>query len=191
MDGFVARVPHRTRHRRASQAARLLRRPRHSDRLESRRQYVLFDRFFSSAARRQRVESHVRDQRDGPATRTTTACRSRPATPTRRRSSTGSQSAGVPWRYYVKDYDPTIHDRQSGRRRRTSRSCLQVPLLAMPRFVRSQRSPRTSSISAVLQRRAARPPARRLLHRPRRPQRAPAGQADRGADASCARSSTS
>jgi phospholipase C len=46
------------------------------------------------------------------------------------------ESAGIPWRYYVNDYDPTYTIASPGRGARTSQ-LLQVPLLAMPRFVRS------------------------------------------------------
>ena len=96
-------------------------------------QYVLFDRFFSSA-RGGSVWNHLFAITGGPGNnsadelppggypRTTTIF-------------DRLQDAGVPWRYYVRDYDPTntilnpAGDRAS--------QLLQVPLLAMPRFVRT------------------------------------------------------
>ena len=136
---------------------------------------MLFDRFFSSAPRRQRLEPHVRHQRAGRATRTTTICLSRAAirdTPT---IFDRLQSAGVSWRYYVKDYDPTNTIDNPGAGQRQRRSSSQVPLLAMPRFVRS---PQALSHIVDLEQfysdaQSGRLPAV-VLHRARRPQRAPA-----------------
>jgi phospholipase C len=47
------------------------------------------------------------------------------------------QSAGIPWRFYVNDFDPT-NTVDSPAPARTSQ-LLQVPLLAMPRFIHSPR----------------------------------------------------
>jgi phospholipase C len=98
------------------------------------RQYVLFDRFFSSA-RGGSVWNHL------------FAVSATPGNPSADERPQGGypdtttifdrlQAAGIPWRFYVKDFDPTnTIDNPS---ERTSQ-LLQVPLLAMPRFVRSPR----------------------------------------------------
>ena len=101
------------------------------------RQYVLFDRFFSSAhggsvwnhmfAISARPGNPDDDRLPLPA--------GYPDTPT---IFDRLQSAGVPWRYYVKDYDPTNTIDNPGVGEQVSQLS-QVPLLAMPRYVRSQR----------------------------------------------------
>ena len=97
-------------------------------------QYVLFDRFFSSA-RGGSVWNHM------------FAISATPGNPDADELPPGGfpdtttifdrlQQAGVPWRYYVKDYDPTntILTPAAGDR---ASQLLQVPLLAMPRVVRT------------------------------------------------------
>jgi phospholipase C len=108
-------------------------------------QYVLFDRFFSSAHGGS-VWNHL------------FAISARPGTPTGELPKAGYpdtttifdrlQSAGIPWRFYVKDYDPTNTIDNPSADGRTSQ-LLQVPLLAMPRFVNS---PQLSSRIVDMQR---------------------------------------
>jgi phospholipase C len=96
--------------------------------------YVLFDRFFSSA-------------RGGSAWNHMFAISATPGNPVADGIPAGGypdtptifdrlQAAGVSWRYYVKSYDPTnTIDNPAGGDRVSQ--LLQVPPLAMPRFVRS------------------------------------------------------
>ncbi len=98
--------------------------------------YVLFDRFFSSA-------------RGGSAWNHMFAISATPGNPAADHLPSGGypdtatifdrlEAAGLPWRYYVKDYDPTNTIDNPGAGDRASQ-LLQVPLLAMPRYVRSRR----------------------------------------------------
>ena len=58
------------------------------------------------------------------------------------------EHAGVSWRFYVKDYDPTNTVEHPALGDRASQ-LLQVPLLAMPRFIRSRKlSSRISDVQA-------------------------------------------
>jgi phospholipase C len=97
--------------------------------------FVLFDRFFSSA-------------RGGSAWNHMFAISARPGNPVADELPSGGygdtttifdrlQAAGIPWRYYVRDYDPTNTIDNPSAGDRTSQ-LLQVPLLAMPRVVRSR-----------------------------------------------------
>ena len=97
--------------------------------------YVLFDRFFASA-RGGSVWNHVF------AISATPGNRSANELPPAGYPDTTTifdrlEQAGIPWRFYVKDYDATntIENPVLGDR---SAQLLQVPLLAMPRVVRSQ-----------------------------------------------------
>ena len=100
------------------------------------RQYVLFDHFFASA-------------RGGSPWNHMFAISATPGNPAADELPSGGypdtttifdrlESAGIPWRYYVKDYDPTNTIDSPGAGQRISQ-LLQVPLLAMPRFVHSPR----------------------------------------------------
>ena len=143
--------------------------------------YVLFDRFFSSARGGSAWNHMFADQRDaGQPEADGIPPGGFPDTPT---IFDRLQAAGVSWRYYVKSYDPTnTIDNPAGGDRASQ--LLQVPPLAMPRFVRSPKlMSHIVDLQRVLRRRAGRAAAGRLVHRARRQQRAPAGQADRRADA--------
>jgi phospholipase C len=98
--------------------------------------YVLFDRFFSSA-RGGSAWNHMF------AVSATPGNRSADKLPAAGYPDTTTifdrlESAGIPWRFYVKDYDPTNTIEHPALGDRASQ-LLQVPLLAMPRFVRSRR----------------------------------------------------
>ena len=97
--------------------------------------YVLFDRFFSSA-RGGSAWNHMF------AISATPGNRSADALPPGGYPDTTTifdrlQQAGVSWRFYVKDYDPTNTIAHPALGDRASQ-LLQVPLLAMPRFVHSR-----------------------------------------------------
>jgi phospholipase C len=96
--------------------------------------YVLFDHFFSSAGGGS-VWNHMFAISATPGNRAADQLPPGgfPDTPT---IFDRLESAGIPWRYYVNDYDPTYTIASPGRGARTSQ-LLQVPLLAMPRFVQS------------------------------------------------------
>jgi phospholipase C len=97
-------------------------------------QYVLFDRFFSSA-RGGSVWNHLFAISAAPGN--PGADMLPPAGyPDTTTIFDRLQQAGIPWRFYVKDYDPANTIADPRRDARTSQ-LLQVPLLAMPRFVRS------------------------------------------------------
>jgi phospholipase C len=96
--------------------------------------YVLFDRFFSSA-RGGSVWNHLFAISAQPGNSTADKL-PKAGYPNTTTIFDRLEEAGIPWRFYVKDYDPTntidnpvVGDRAS--------QLLQVPLLAMPRFVRS------------------------------------------------------
>ncbi len=98
--------------------------------------YVLFDRFFSSA-RGGSVWNHLFAVSATPGNRA--ADELPPAGyPDTTTIFDRLEDAGVPWRFYVKDYDPTntIDSPVEGDR---ASQLLQVPLLAMPRVVRTPR----------------------------------------------------
>jgi phospholipase C len=97
-------------------------------------QYVLFDRFFASA-RGGSVWNHLFAVSATPGNRNADEL---PQTgyPNTTTIFDRLQRAGIPWRFYVQDYDPTnTIDNPSERTSQLN----QVPLLAMPRFVRSPR----------------------------------------------------
>jgi phospholipase C len=98
--------------------------------------YVLFDHFFSSA-RGGSVWNHM------------FAISAAPGNPAADLLPPGGypktttifdrlEAAGIPWRFYVNDYDPTNTVDNPAPGARTSQ-LLQVPLLAMPRFIHSPR----------------------------------------------------
>ena len=98
--------------------------------------YVLFDRFFSSA-RGGSVWNHLFAVTATPGNR-----RADELPPAGYPDTTTIfdrlEAAGVPWRFYVKDYDPTNTIAHPVLGERASQ-LLQVPLLAMPRVLRSPR----------------------------------------------------
>ena len=149
--------------------------------------YVLFDRFFTSAARRQRDEPHVLGHR---RTRQPEG-RLHPQGGLRRAPTIFDrlEAKGVSWRFYVQNYDPRITFRSRALGDRGSQ-VVWVPLLdyaALHRRPRALRAHRPDG--AVLRRRAARDAARRLLHRPVGLERAPARARSRRGRRSSARSS--
>ncbi|MDP9259250.1 MAG: alkaline phosphatase family protein [Actinomycetota bacterium] len=97
--------------------------------------YVLFDRFFSSA-RGGSVWNHLFAISATPGNR---SADERPAGgyPDTTTIFDRLEQAGIPWRYYVKDYDSTNTIDNPVVGDRAVQQLLQVPLLAMPRFVRS------------------------------------------------------
>jgi phospholipase C len=94
--------------------------------------YVLFDHFFSSAHGGS-VWNHMFAISAGPGNRAGDVLppAGYPDTTT---IFDRLQSAGLPWRFYVRDYDPTNTLDSPAPGSRTSQ-LLQVPLLAMPRFI--------------------------------------------------------
>ena len=145
------------------------------------RRYVLFDRFFSSA-------------RGGSAWNHMFAISATPGNRTANELPPGGypdtttifdrlQQAGIPWRFYVKDYDPTntitnpvLDDRAS--------QLLQVPLLAMPRVLSSpQAQIQHRRHAGVLSGRTGRTDAAGLTSRRAASSEHPPGQADRRTDA--------
>ena len=98
--------------------------------------YVLFDRFFSSA-RGGSAWNHMFAITGTPGNRSADAL---PAGgyPDTTTIFDRLEHAGVSWRYYVKDYDPTNTVEHPALGDRASQ-LLQVPLLAMPRFVHSRK----------------------------------------------------
>ena len=98
--------------------------------------YVLFDRFFSSA-RGGSVWNHL-----FAITATPGNPRADELPPAGYPATTTIfdrlEAAGIPWRFYVKDYDPTNTIAHPVLGERASQ-LLQVPLLAMPRVLRSPR----------------------------------------------------
>jgi phospholipase C len=96
--------------------------------------FVLFDRFFSSA-RGGSLWNHLFAISATPGNR---AADELPASGFVDTTTIFDrlEDASIPWRFYVKDYDPTntIEDPVAGDR---AAQLLQVPLLAMPRYVRS------------------------------------------------------
>ena len=98
--------------------------------------YVLFDRFFSSA-RGGSVWNHL-----FAVTATPGNPRADELPPAGYPATTTIfdrlEAAGIPWRFYVKDYDPTNTIAHPVLGERASQ-LLQVPLLAMPRVLRSPR----------------------------------------------------
>ncbi|HET6173101.1 MAG TPA: alkaline phosphatase family protein [Gaiellales bacterium] len=97
-------------------------------------QYVLFDRFFSSA-RGGSVWNHLFAISATPGNRAADAL-PRTGYPDTTTIFDRLQQAGIPWRFYVKDYDPTNTIDNPALGARTSQLS-QVPVLAMPRFMRS------------------------------------------------------
>ena len=85
--------------------------------------YVLFDRFFTSAAGGS-IWNHMYWVTGTPGNPESDTLLDRPASTTCRRSSTGSQEAGISWKFYVQNYDPSQlpHVPASGRRRVPGRS---------------------------------------------------------------------
>ena len=98
--------------------------------------YVLFDRFFSSA-RGGSVWNHLYAIAAAPGNR---AADELPKAGYPRTTTIFDrlEQAGLPWRFYVKGYDPTNTIKNPGIGDRAAQ-LLQVPLLAMPRIVRSPR----------------------------------------------------
>jgi phospholipase C len=99
-------------------------------------EYVLFDRFFSSA-RGGSVWNHLFAISATPGNRSVDEL-PRAGYPNTTTIFDRLERAGIPWRFYVKDYDPTHTIDNPNPGSRTSQ-LLQVPLLAMPRFIRSPR----------------------------------------------------
>ena len=173
------RLPHRKRAGRIAQPTRLLRRTRSSVRLEPGRALRAVRQVLLVGAGRQRLEPPVRRHCDARQPRADELPpRGYPDTTT---IFDRLEAAGIPWRFYVKDYDPTnTMPAPSWRPRFPAVPGATAGDAARVAFARAQVQYRR--YAGVLPRCAGWTPARGLVHRAWRGQRAPAGEARRGAD---------